>query len=196
MDGEAILAIIDAHGPVRTSEIVGLLAAEGVEATTAATSSALRKLETQGKVACTPRENWRLAGELAAANSAAARAARASAALGTRIRALIYCPEIIRDSPRLTRNTVLHFSALESGGFRLRDYVDGHRIEVKEVAGINKTVFLEAAYSWTQFDFDADESERPLTDNEFWEKRIADVNKARAELLAAGEAAIGASGAA
>ena len=196
MDGEAILAIIDAHGPAQASEIVGLLAAEGVEATNAATTSALRKLETQGKVACTPRDNWRLAGERAAAHSAAARAARASAASGTRIRALIYCPEIIRDVPRLTRNTVLHFSALENGGFRLRDYVDGHRVEIKEVAGISKTVFLEAAYSWTQFDFAGEETERPLTDNDFWEKRIADVNKARAELLAAGEAAIKAKGAA
>ena len=196
MDGEAILAIIDAHGPAQASEIVGLLAAEGVEATSAATTSALRKLETQGKVACTPRDNWRLAGAAAAEHSAAARAARASAASGNRIRALIYSPEIIRDVPRLQRNTVLHFSALENGGFRLRDYVDGHRIEIREVAGISKTVFLEAAYSWTQFDFDGEETERPLTDNEFWEKRIADVNKARAELLAGGAAAIATKGAA
>lgn len=188
MDGEAILAVIDAHGPAQASEIVGLLAAEGVEATTAATTAALRRLETQGKVACTPRDNWRLAGTLAAERSAATRQARASAPTSTRIRALIYCPEIIRDVPRLTRNTVLHYSAMENGGFRLRDYVDGHRVEVKEVAGITKTVFLEAAYSWTQFEFDGEEAETPLTDNEFWARRLAVMNGSHAELLADGEA--------
>jgi len=191
MDGEAILAVIDAHGPAQTSEIVSLLSAEGVEATTAATSAALRKLETQGKVACTPRENWRLAGALAAEHTAAARAARTPAPAGARVRAFIYCPEMIHDSPRLTRNTVLHFSAMENGGFRLRDYADGHRVEIKEVAGITKTVFLEAAYNWTQFEFDGDETQTPLTDNAFWTRRLAAMNASHSEMLAAGESAAG-----
>ena len=187
MDGEAIIAIINEHGPAPASAIVGFLAAEGVEATTAATTAALRRLETQGKVACTPRDNWRLAGVLAPERSAKARAARVSAASGSRVKALIYCPEIIRDSPRLTRNTVLHFSALDTGGFRLRDYSDGHRVEIKEVAGITKTVFLEAAYSWTQFEFDADDAATPVTDTEYWTRRLTAMNASHAEMLAAGE---------
>lgn len=187
MDGEAIIAIIEEHGPAPASEITRRLAAEGVEVTAAVTATALRKLETQGKVACTPRENWRLAGALAPQRSAKARAARASANAGNRVKALIYCPEIIRDSPRLTRNTVLHYSALDNGGFRLRDYTDGHRVEIKEVAGITKTVFLEATYSWTQFEFDADDAATPVTENDFWARRLAAVNASHAEMLAAGE---------
>ncbi|MDP2299633.1 MAG: hypothetical protein Q8M55_02845, partial [Actinomycetota bacterium] len=109
---------------------------------------------------------------------------------GLRTRALIYCPEILRDSPRLTRNTVLHLVAYENGGFRLRDYADGHRVEVKEVAGITKTVFLQNQYSWAEFEFDAEEASTPLTDNEFWERRIAAANKAHAKLLAEGKAVI------
>lgn len=195
MDGEAILAVIDAHGPAQASEIVSLLAAEGVEATSAATTAALRKLETQGKVSCTPRDNWRLAGALAAEHTAASRAKRAAPTSGTRVRAFIYCPEIIHDVPRLTRNTVLHYSAMENGGFRLRDYADGHRVEIKTVAGISKTVFLEAAYSWTQFEFDDDEAQTPLTDNEFWTKRLSAMNALHGEMLAAGEPAAGTSAA-
>ena len=95
--------------------------------------------------------------------------------------------EIIRDSPRLTRNTILHYSALDNGGFRLRDYTDGHRVEIKEVAGINKTVFLEANYSWTQFEFDADDAATPVTDNDFWTRRIAAMNASHVEMLAASE---------
>ena len=196
MDGDAILAIIEAHGPAPAQEIARQLAGEGVETTTAAVSAALRRLEAQKKVACTPRENWRLTGEAGRLQSIARRAAAESAPSGTRTRALIYCPEIIRDAPRLKRNTVLHFVAYENGGFRLRDYADGHRIELKEVGGITKTVFLEAAYHWTQFEFDAEEAETPLTDNEFWEKRIARANKSHADLLAAGKAVIATKGAA
>ncbi|MGB4442695.1 MAG: hypothetical protein WBJ62_10850 [Coriobacteriia bacterium] len=192
MDGEAILAVIDAHGPAQASEIVSLLAAEGVEATGATTAAALRKLESQGKVACTPRENWRLAGALAAEHTAASRAKRARPSSGARVRAFIYCPEMIRDAPRLTRNTVLHYSAMEGGGFRLRDYVDGHRVEVKAIGGISKTVFLEAAYSWTQFEFDDDEAQTPLTDNAFWTQRLAAMNASHAEMLALGEPVAGA----
>jgi hypothetical protein len=187
MDGEAILAVIDAHGPAQAKEIVGLLAAEGVETTTDATTSALRKLESAGKVAHTPRDNWRLTGERARAHSAARQAARRPASSGVRTRALIYCPEILRDVPRLKRNTALHYVSYENGGFRLRDYVDGHRVEISEVAGIDKTVFLEAAYNWTQFDFDAEELQTPLTDNEFWTKRLAEMNASHAKLLAAGK---------
>ena len=191
MDGDAILAVIDANGPAQVKDIVELLAAEGVEATSTETVSALRKLETQGKVAYTPRENWRLAGELGRkhsdARAAAKKAAKTAASNGIRTRALIYCPEIIRDAPRLTRNTVLHFVSYENGGFRLRDYADGHRIEVKEVAGITKTVFLEAAYTWTEFDFDDEEKQTPLSDNAFWEQRIAARNASAAKLLASGK---------
>lgn len=195
MDGEAILAVIDAHGPAQTKEIVELLAAEGVEATPLATTSALRKLESAGKVAHTPRENWRLTGERGRAHTVAKQNAKAPASPGVRTRALIYCPEIIRDVPRLTRNTVLHYVAYEDGGFRLRDYTDGHRIEVKQVAGITKTVFLEAAYAWKQFEFDGQDSVTPLTDNASWEKRLAAMNKSHADLLAAGDSVAGTTGA-
>lgn len=191
MDGEAILAIIEAHGPAPASEITTLLGAEGVEVTTAVTTALLRKLETQGKVACTPRDNWRLAGALAPKRTAKTRAASASAVSGNRVKSLIYCPEIIRDSPRLTRNTVLHYSALDNGGFRLRDYSDGQRVEIKEVAGITKTVFLEATYTWKSFEFDADEASTPVTENDFWTRRLAAMNASHAELLAAGEATLG-----
>jgi hypothetical protein len=190
MDGEAILAVIEARGPAQLSDLVGFLRDEGVDATSAEITSALRKLETQGKVAHTPRDNWRLAGELAREKSAARRLAAKVAPAGLRTRALIYCPEIIRDSPRLTRNTVLHLVAYENGGFRLRDYADGHRVEVKEVAGITKTVFLQNQYTWAEFEFDAEEASTPLTDNEFWERRIAAANKAHAKLLAEGKAVI------
>lgn len=196
MDGDAVLAILEAHGPTQTSEIVRLLAAEGVDATTAETSATLRRLEAQKKVACTPRENWRLTGEAGRRQSEARRIAAETAPAGTRTRALIYCPEIIRDVPRFKRNTILHFVSYENGGFRLRDYVDGHRIEVRSVAGITKTVFLEAAYHWRQFEFDAEEAETPLTDNEFWEKRIAGANESHADLLAGGKAVIATRGAA
>ncbi len=191
MDGEAILAVIDAHGPAQASEIVSLLTAEGVEVTGPVINAALRKLESQGKIACTPRDNWRLAGALAAEHTAASRAKRATPSTGARVRSFIYCPEIVRDTPRLTRNTVLHYSAMENGGFRLRDYVDGHRVEVKEIAGITKTVFLEAAYSWTQFEFDEDEAQTPLTDNAFWTQRLAAMNASHHELLVAGEPVAG-----
>lgn len=190
MDGEAILAIIDEHGPAQASEITAFLAAEGVEVTTAVTTAVLRKLESQGKVACTPRDNWRLAGALAPQRTAKTRAAN-SAVSGNRVKSLIYCPEIIRDSPRLTRNTVLHYSALDNGGFRLRDYSDGHRVEIKEVAGITKTVFLEATYKWRSFEFDADEASTPVTENDFWARRLATMNASHAELLAAGEHTVG-----
>jgi hypothetical protein len=192
MDGEAIIAIIDARGPAQVSEIVGFLKDEGIEATNAEATAALRKLETQGKVAHTPRDNWRLAGERAREKSAARRLAAKPTPAGVRTRAFIYCPEIIRDSPRLTRNTMLHFVSYENGGFRLRDYVDGHRVEVKEVAGITKSVFLQNKYTWTEFEFDAEEAATPLTDNEFWEQRIAAANKAHAKLLAEGKAVISA----
>lgn len=186
MDGDAILAVLEAHGPAQTKEVVELLAAEGVQATPLAATSALRKLESAGKVAYTPRENWRLTGERARAYAAAKKPVKATTSPGVRTRALIYSPEIIRDAPRFTRNTVLHYVAYEDGGFRLRDYVDGHRIEVKEVAGITKTVFLEAAYTWQTFDFDAQDSATPLTDNAWWEKRLAAMNKSKAAMLAAG----------
>lgn len=187
MDGDAIIAIIESNGPAQVADIVTLLAAEGVEATAATTTTALRKLETQGKVAHTPRENWRLAGERAAEQAAERKAAVKAASRGIRTRALIYSPEIIRDSPRLDRNTVLHFVSYENGGFRLRDYADGRRIEVKDVAGIDKTVYLEAAYSWTEFEMDDEEKQTPLRDNEFWEKRLAAHNASAAKLLAAGK---------
>jgi hypothetical protein len=190
MDGEAILAVIDAHGPAQVSEIAELLKDEGVEATNPAITSALRKLESQGKVAHTPRENWRLAGELAREHAAAQQAAQKSAATGVRSRALIYSPEIIREVPRLERNTVLLYVAYESGGFRLRDYLDGHRTEVKSVAGIDRAVFLEAAYTWTEIELSDEDIAAPLTDNEYWERRIAKENKAQAELLKEGKAVV------
>lgn len=190
MEGDAVLAIIEAHGPAPVGEIVRLLALEGIDATVAETSAALRRLEALKKVACTPRDNWRLAGETARRHSEHARQAAESAVRGKRTRALIYCPEILRDVPAFERNTLLHFVAHEEGGFRLRDYTGGHRIEVDEVAGINKTVFLEAAYHWTQFDFDEEEAATSLTDNAFWEKRIAEANEAHAALLAKGEPVI------
>jgi hypothetical protein len=188
VDTEPVLEIIRTHGPLQAAEITRLLAVEGLEEPTSVVTTALRKLEARREVACTPRDNWRLAGEAARVQSAARRAASEAAPTGVRTRALIYCPEIIRDVPRLKRNTILHFLSYEHGGFRLRDYVDGRRIEIKEVAGITKTIFLEATYHWTLFEFDAEEAATPLVDNEFWEKRIAQMNESHAAMLEAGEA--------
>ena len=80
----------------------------------------------------------------------------------------------------------LHYVGDETGGFRLRDYIDGDRVEVKHVGGIAKTAFLEAAYQWIKIDFDDEESVTPLTDNEFWEQRLASVNAEYADRLARG----------
>lgn len=186
MDGQILLTIIEANGPTQVERLREILATEGVEATTAEITSALRQLENQKKLACTPRANWRLAGVAALQRSAEKRAAKVTASHGTRTRALIYSPEIIRDTPALRRNTFLHYVGDETGGFRLRDYADGDRVEVKHVGGIAKTAFLESAYQWITVDFDEEASATPLTDNAFWERRIAGVNAEYADRLARG----------
>lgn len=186
MDGQILLTIIEANGPAQVERIREILAHEGVEATTAQITSSLRQLEAQKKLACTPRANWRLAGAAAIQRSTEKRAATTTASHGTRTRALIYSPEIIRDTPALRRNTFLHYVGDETGGFRLRDYVDGDRVEVKHVGGIAKTAFLESAYQWIKVDFDDEALATPLTDNEFWEQRLASMNAEHADRLALG----------
>ena len=186
MDGQILLTIIETNGPAQVEAIREILAAEGVETTTAVITSALRQLESQHKVACTPRANWRLAGAAAIQRSAERRAEKKSVSHGTRTRALIYCPEIIRDTPELRRNTFLHYVGDETGGFRLRDYVNGDRVEVKHVGGIAKTAYLESTYEWMKIDFDDEESVTPLTENEFWEQRLVRMNAEYADRLTRG----------
>ena len=102
---------------------------------------------------------------------------------GRRTRILIYSPEILAVCPEFTRNTFLHFIEDEEHHFRLRDYIDGKRIEVKEVNGITRSKDLAAAFPRFELEFDDEEEHTPLTDNEFWEKRIAAHNAAHKALL-------------
>ena len=102
---------------------------------------------------------------------------------GRRTRILIYSPQILAACPEFTRNTFLHFVEDEEHHFRLRDYVDGQRIEVKEVNGITRSKDLAAAFPRFELEFDDEEEHTPLTDNEFWEKRIAGHNAAHTEML-------------
>ena len=84
--------------------------------------------------------------------------------------------------PQFTRNTFLHFVEDEDHHFRLRDYVDGKRIEVKEVNGVTLKE-LAAAFPRFELEFDDEEGKPPLTDNEFVERRITAHNAAHAALL-------------
>ncbi|MCE5190505.1 MAG: hypothetical protein LLG08_01830 [Actinomycetia bacterium] len=96
---------------------------------------------------------------------------------------LIYAPELLADCPEFTRNTFLHFVEDDLHHFGLRDYRDGKRIEVKNVKGITLSRELAAAYPRFELEFDDDEELTPLTDNEFWEKRIKAHNDNHRALL-------------
>ena len=137
----------------------------------------LESLLRTGGVHRSPRGRWWV--------ERAAKPARASAGgeWGRRTRILIYSPEILAACPEFTRNTFLHFVEDEDHGFRLRDYVEGRRIEVREVNGITSSKGLAAAFPRYELEFDDEEEVTALTDNAFWEKRIAAHNEANRVML-------------
>lgn len=137
----------------------------------------LEPMRKAGLVTRSPKGNWRAAGAPKATSP------ESTNEWGRRTRMLIYSPELLADCPEFTRNTFLHFVEDELAHFRLRDYRDGERIEVKEVKGITLSRDLEAAYPRHEVEFDDEEVNTPLTDNAFWEKRIALLNASYAELL-------------
>lgn len=148
------------------------------------TSMAARDLEVEleamlanGDVHKSQRGNWRAKGAVTGTTSSG------SGEWGRRTRMLIYSPEILIACPEFTRNTFLHFVEDEDHRFRLRDYVDGRRIEVKEVNGIILSKELAAAFPRFELEFDDEEENTPLTDNEFWERRIAAHNAVHADML-------------
>lgn len=96
---------------------------------------------------------------------------------------LVYSPQILAACPEFARNTWLHFVEDEDAHFRLRDYRDGKRIEVKSVNGITLSRELEAAYPRHELEFDDEEALTPLTDNAFGERRIAALNDRTRTLL-------------
>lgn len=137
----------------------------------------LETMRSAGLVSRSPKGNWRALG------APKATASGSTDEWGHRTRMLIYSPELLADCPEFTRNTFLHFVEDELAHFRLRDYRDGMRIEVKNVKGITLSRDLEAAYPRLEVEFDEDEANTPLTDNAFWEKRIEAHNLGHKELL-------------
>lgn len=178
MDASAVLRVLVENGPANKEAILLCLMQKGPEVVIDEVDRALAELQRRGAVAVTPRGKWRLDGVVV--DSVAQSGETGS---GRRTRSFIYSPDILRDCPKLERNTFLHFVSDEFGGFRLRDYVDGRRIEVSKVAGITKGKELQERYSWTEVEFDEDEVETPLTVNEFWEARLTRLNESHSSLL-------------
>ena len=137
----------------------------------------LRGLLKEESVHRSPKGRWRAIGAVKTTNTST------YGEWGRRTRILIYSPEILAACPEFTRNTFLHFVEDEDHHFRLRDYVDGKRIEVKEVAGIVLSRELATEYPRYELEFDDEEEHTPLTDNEFWEKRIAAYNASHSAML-------------
>lgn len=173
---------------MQRDEILGVMKTQpgwSVEQLAERTGMATHELEAQleamletGETHRSPAGRWRAKGAVTAATSSG------SGEWGKRTRMLIYSPQILAACPQFTRNTFLHFVEDEDHHFRLRDYVDGRRIEVKEVNGITLSKELAVAYPRFELEFDDEEEHTALTDNEFWERRIAAHNVAHAELLA------------
>ena len=106
---------------------------------------------------------------------------------GQRTKAFVYSADLLVDVPAIRRNTWLRYSADENGGFRLRDYVGGRMTEVSRVGAIVESLEFERRYAVYRREFDEDETATPLTDIEYWEKRINRVNEMNRELLAKDE---------
>lgn len=156
--------------------------------TSAELSPILESMCKAGLVSRSPKDNWRAVGAAKAISSSS------SDSWGKRTRMLIYAPELLADCPEFARNTFLYFVEDDLHHFRLRDYRDGKRIEVKEVKGITLSRELAAAYSRFELEFDDEESETPLTNNEFWEKRIEAHNSNHRALLERSAAIVNARG--
>lgn len=178
MKPETILNSLKRTGPLKIDDLYATIHKRHRDVSQDELLDMLERLREQGLAKCSPLGKW-----LASASPEVSAAEAHIADSGHRTRALIYSPAIIADSPKFTRNTFLHFIASENGGFRLRDYTRGKRIEVDRVSGITKTSDLEKAYKWTLREFNEAESATPLTDNEFWAKRLQAANRSCHALL-------------
>jgi len=183
MKPETILNTLKRTGPLKIDDLYAAIHRRHKDVSEAELVDMLERLRDQGLSKCSPLGKW-----LAAASPEVSAAEAHIADSGHRTRALIYSPAIIADTPKFERNTFLHFIASANGGFRLRDYTRGKRIEVDRVAGITKTAELEKAYSWTLREFNDEEAASKLTDNEFWSKRLQAANRSFSALLKENEA--------
>lgn len=183
MKPETILNTLKRTGPLKIDDLYTTIHRRHKDTSQAELLQMLERLRTDGLTKCSPLGKW-----LAAASPEVSAAESHIADSGHRTRALIYSAAIIADTPKFTRNTFLHFIGSANGGFRLRDYTRGQRIEVDRVAGITKTAELEKAYSWTVREFNEAEAASKLTDNEFWSKRLQAANRSCRTLLQEHEA--------
>lgn len=173
MDQETLLAVMSEDAGWTTEQLL-----QRTGETPESVNAALSELQAQGLVVRSPKGNWRAKGAPASGLSVS------NETWGRRTRMLIYSPEILAACPEFTRNTFLHFVEDEDHHFRLRDYVDGKRIEVKSVNGITLSKELADAYPRFELEFDDEEEHTPLTDNAFWQRRLAAHNASHAALLA------------
>jgi hypothetical protein len=178
MKPETILNTLKRTGPLKIDDLFAAIHRRHKDVSEDELVDMLEKLRDQGLTKCSPLGKW-----LASASPEVSAADAGIADSGHRTRALIYSPQIIADTPKFERNTFLHFIASENGGFRLRDYTRGKRIEVDRVAGITKTSELQKAYEWTLREFNEEEAATALTDNEFWSKRLQAANRSFRTLL-------------
>lgn len=118
--------------------------AEQTGMTTADLVADLEAMLKAGDVHRSLRGRWRAKGAVTETSSSD------SGEWGRRTRILVYSPEILVACPEFTRNTFLHFVEDEDHHFRFRDYIDGKRIEVKEVVGI--TLSRELASTFPRFE--------------------------------------------
>lgn len=184
-DSEAYELLVES-GWATTAELLEVARECGLRVTAAGIESSMGRLKAAGRVALTPRGNWRLVKERKGKGSGAP-----LGEVGKLTRCFIYSPGLLAACPRFTRNTVLHFVSNGRRGFRLRDYVDGERITVDQVGVIKKTLYLEREFEWTEFEFDDAEERTALTENAFWQERIERMNATHADLLKKGAKAAG-----
>lgn len=179
MENDALLSLMQTRASWSVDELAEALGSNAGEV-----SSQLEDLLRSGGIHRSPRGRWWIEGAARPSKSTA------TGGWGRRTRMLVYSPEIIAACPEITRNTFLHFVEDEDHHFRLRDYVDGQRIEVKEVNGITTSRELARTYPRYELEFDDEEDVTALTDNVFWEKRIAAHNHANCALLDRGAAVV------
>jgi len=183
MNPETVLNTLKRTGPIRIDEFYATVHKRHKDVSEAELNDMLERLREQGLAKCSPLGKW-----FAAASPEVSAHDAHIADSGRRTRALIYSPAIIAAVPEFERNTFLHFIASENGGFRLRDYTRGKRIEVDHVGSITRTSQLAEAYEWTLREFNEEEAATPLTDNAFWSKRLQAANRSQHVLLKEHEA--------
>ena len=189
MKPETVLNTLRRTGPLRIDELYATIHRRHKDVSEQDLLAALEEMRERGLAKCSPLGRW-LASVQPEPGSASEGGSTGgpAAETGHRVRALLYSPQVIADVPEFTRNTFLHFVGTEKGGFRLRDYTRGKRIEVDHVGAITRTDELQEHYdssgcTWTVREFSDDEAHTPLTDNAFWSKRLQAANRANRQLL-------------